>query len=95
MDIGKLPANKLGENGVNVAQEYAAWLFQNPRTLEVWGAINAVLLEAGCTARSAIDGEMEYQEQEFDSGTWLLVRVADIPGPTDDGGIMSFKKTVD
>lgn len=71
-------------------QRFAAWLLANPQVIECKAAVNAFLFEIECTANNPIDGVMEAEPQELDSGSWFLARVSGLPAPDARGGIVSI-----
>lgn len=71
-------------------QAFAAWLLSNHQVIECKAAVNAFLFEIECTANNPIDGVMEAEPQELDSGTWFLARVSGLPATDARGGIVSI-----
>ena len=94
MSIGNKPVLSPDANVANALpielQEFAQWLLANPRVIECKAAVNAFLFEVECTAINPVDGVMEADPQELDSGTWFLVRVSGLPSPDARGGMVSI-----
>lgn len=95
MLIGNKPALSPDASAENALlspelQMFAAWLLGNPQVIECKAAVNAFLFEIECTANNPIDGVMEAEPQELDSGTWFLARVSGLPAPDARGGIVSI-----
>lgn len=95
MLIGSKPALSPDASAENALlspelQMFAAWLLANPQVIELKAAVNAFLFEIECTANNPVDGVMEAEPQELDSGTWFLARVSGLPAPEARGGIVSI-----